>query len=154
MGKRGTVVVPARLRRRFGIEEGGLVVTEERPDGILIRPAIALPVEIYTPERKAAFLLSNAVDAEDYRAAVVEVKRMGLEPARIPHARKWMPETFKHVILSAAKNPSSIQLNRKTKEIGVGRAGLALPLPPNRTGGFPASGSPVGGLTSERIDRP
>ena len=26
------------------------------------------------------------------------------------------------------------------------------PLPPNRTGGFPASGSPVGGLTSERID--
>ena len=27
-----------------------------------------------------------------------------------------------------------------------------LPLPPNRTGGSPASGSPVGGLTSERSD--
>src|SRR5437879_13698146 len=29
-----------------------------------------------------------------------------------------------------------------------------FPLPPNRTGGSPASGSPVGGLTSERIDEP
>ena len=85
VGKRGSVVVPARLRRKFGIQEGGLVVAEERPDGILIRPAVALPVEIYTPERKAAFLLSNAVNAEDYRAAVAAVKRMGLEPASIPH---------------------------------------------------------------------
>ena len=26
VGKRGTVVVPARLRRKFGIQEGSLVV--------------------------------------------------------------------------------------------------------------------------------
>jgi len=31
--------------------------------------------------------------------------------------------------------------------IGVGRA--MLPLPPNRTGSFPASGSPVDGVYSE-----
>ena len=85
VGKRGSVVVPARLRRKFGIREGGLVVAEERPDGILLRPAVALPVEIYTPKRKAEFLLSNAVTADDYRAAVAAVKRMGLEPASIPH---------------------------------------------------------------------
>lgn len=93
VGKRGTVVVPARLRRKFGIEEGRLVIAEERPDGILIRPALALPVEIYTPQRKAEFLLSNAVDAEDYRAAVAEVKKLGLEPAGIPHhkPRKAQP---------------------------------------------------------------
>jgi len=83
VGKRGSVVVPARLRRKFGIKEGGLVVAEERPDGILIRPAVALPVEIYTPESKAGFLLANVVDPEDYRAAVAEVKKMGLDPAKI-----------------------------------------------------------------------
>ena len=55
-GKRGAIVVPARLRRKFGIEEGSLVVAEERSDGILIRPAVAIPVEIYTPERKAELL--------------------------------------------------------------------------------------------------
>ena len=85
VGKRGTIVVPARLRRKFGIEEGRLVVAEERPEGILIRPAVALPVEIYTLERKAEFLLSNAVDAEDYEAAVAEVRRLGIDPSKIPH---------------------------------------------------------------------
>lgn len=87
VGKRGAVVVPARLRRKFGIEEGGLIVAEERPEGILIRPATAVPVEIYTPERKAEFLLSTAVDAKDYAAAVAEVKKLGLDPSKIPHRR-------------------------------------------------------------------
>jgi AbrB family looped-hinge helix DNA binding protein len=87
VGKRGTIVVPAVLRRKFGIEEGRLIVAEERPDGILIRPAVAMPVEIYSPERRAEFLLSNAVDAADYKAAVAEVKKMGLNPSRIAHRK-------------------------------------------------------------------
>ncbi len=87
VGKRGTVVIPAALRRRFGIEEGTLVIAEETVDGILIRPSVALPLETYTPERKAEFLLTNAVDAEDYRAAAEEVRAMGLDPERIPHRR-------------------------------------------------------------------
>ncbi len=87
VGKRGAVVIPSALRRRFGIEEGSLVLAEERPDGILIRPAVALPLEAYTPERRAEFLLSNAVDAEDYAAAVREVRALGLDPDQIPHHR-------------------------------------------------------------------
>jgi AbrB family looped-hinge helix DNA binding protein len=87
VGKRGTIVVPAVLRRKFGIEEGKLIVAEERPDGILIRPAVAMPVEIYSPERRAEFLLSNAVDAADYKAAVAAVKKMGLDAKRVPHHR-------------------------------------------------------------------
>src|SRR2546425_4941763 len=39
VGKRGAIIVPARLRKRFGIEEGAIVTAEEREDGILIRPA-------------------------------------------------------------------------------------------------------------------
>jgi len=50
------VVLPAKLRRRVGIEEETFVVTEEREHGILIRLATVLPVEVYTPERK--FLIS------------------------------------------------------------------------------------------------
>ncbi len=85
VGKRGVVVIPVRMRRRFGLEEGSLVITEETEDGILIRPAVALPVEIYTPERKAEFLLSNAVDEEEYQEALKEVRQMGLDPEAIPH---------------------------------------------------------------------
>lgn len=87
VGKRGTVVISARFRRKFGIEEGSLVIAEEREDGVLIRPAVAVPVEVYTPQRKAEFLLSNAVSASDYRAAVKAVKKMGLDPRNIPHHR-------------------------------------------------------------------
>lgn len=85
VGKRGAIVVPSRLRRRFGIVQGSLVVAEERGDGILIRPAVALPLEIYSPERKAEFLLSNAIDAKDYQAALKEVRRMGVDPSKVPH---------------------------------------------------------------------
>jgi AbrB family looped-hinge helix DNA binding protein len=87
VGKRGAVIVPARLRKRFGIEEGSLVIAEARADGILIRPAIILPLEKYTTERKAEFLLSNATSAQDYRRARQEVKKLGLDPDSIPHRR-------------------------------------------------------------------
>jgi len=88
VGKRGTVVIPAALRRRFGIEEGSLVIAEDREEGILIRPAVAVPLESYTPERRAEFLLSNAVDEEDYARAKEEVRKMRLDPDAISHRRR------------------------------------------------------------------
>ena len=65
IGKRVTVMIPARLRKRFGMEDGSLVIVEDREDGVLIRPAVALPVESYSPQRKAEFLQSNATDEDD-----------------------------------------------------------------------------------------
>ncbi len=85
VGKRGAVVVPARLRKQFGIVEGSFVTAEARAEGILIRPAVVLPLEAYTPERKAEFLLSTATSASDYRRARKEVAKLGLDPDSIPH---------------------------------------------------------------------
>jgi AbrB family looped-hinge helix DNA binding protein len=85
VGKRGAIIVPAKLRKRFGIEEGTIVIAEEKDDGILIRPAVVVPIERYTPERKAEFLLSNAVDEADYRKARKEVLKLGVDPDSIPH---------------------------------------------------------------------
>lgn len=87
VGRRGQTVIPASLRRRFGLVEGQLMVFEETPEGILIRPAVALPVEAYTPQRKAELLLNNAADAKDYTDAVKAVRKMGLDPDAIPHAK-------------------------------------------------------------------
>jgi len=87
VGKRGAIVVPAKLRKRFGLEEGSIVIAEETNHGILIRPAMVVPVERYTPERKAEFLLSNATDETDYRTARRAVRRLGLNPDSIPHRR-------------------------------------------------------------------
>lgn len=87
VGKRGTIVVPARMRKRYGLEEGSVVSAEEMEDGVLIRPAVVIPVERYSPERKAEFLLSNAITAKDYQRARREVKRLGLDPDKIRHHR-------------------------------------------------------------------
>lgn len=69
------------------MEEGTLVIAESREEGVLLRPAMALPVETYSRKRKAEFLLSNAVDERDYSRAAEEVRKMGLDPAKIPHRK-------------------------------------------------------------------
>lgn len=87
VGKRGSVVTPATLRRHFGIEEGSLVIAEATEEGVLIHPAVAVPVESYARERRAEFLLSNAIDERDYERAQEEVRDMGLDPEAVPHHR-------------------------------------------------------------------
>ena len=62
-------------------------LAEEKDDGILIRPAVIVPVERYTPERKAEFLLSNAVDENDYRKARGTVRKLGFDPDKVRHRR-------------------------------------------------------------------
>jgi len=87
VGKRGAVIVPAKLRKRYGIEEGSIVTAEAVEDGVLLRPAVVLPVERYSPERKAEFLLSTATTDVDYQRAKKLVEEMGLDPKAIPHRR-------------------------------------------------------------------
>lgn len=47
--------------------------------------------ELYTPERKAEFLLNNALDAEEYRWAVEEACRLGVDPTRLQHISREQP---------------------------------------------------------------
>jgi AbrB family looped-hinge helix DNA binding protein len=85
--KDGSITIPDDLRERYGIEEGSLLLIEAGAEGIMLRPAGWPEPEVYAPERIAEFLLNNAVNAEDYQAAVEEVKALGIDPATIPHDR-------------------------------------------------------------------
>ena len=87
VGKRGTIVIPVALREKYGLEEGSKLIVEALPEGVLLRPVVTLPVEIYTPERKAEFLLNNAITPKEYTAAAKAVQKMGLDPKKIPHKR-------------------------------------------------------------------
>ena len=91
IGKRGTVVIPADARRRYGLDEGEMLVMEESAAGILLKPVRAYEVEIYTPERRAEFLLNNAVTAAEYDEAIAEVRAMSLDPDAIPHQPRPEP---------------------------------------------------------------
>ena len=76
---------PAALRERYGLEEGTEILVEETDEGLLLRPAVTLPIEMYSKERRAAFLLENAIDRQDYERARQEVRKMGLDPDAVPH---------------------------------------------------------------------
>ena len=86
VGQSGDVPLPTSIQERAGIAAGSAVTLEARDGMIIVRTSDFDP-EIYTPERKAEFLLSNAVDATDYAVACGEVIKMGLDPNRIPHER-------------------------------------------------------------------
>jgi len=52
-----------------------------------MRPRTFVTVGTYSNERKAEFLLNNAVDDADYIEARKEVRKLGLDPDSIPHQR-------------------------------------------------------------------
>jgi len=58
---RGTVTLPAKLRRALGIKADDQLIAEATPEGLLLRPAITLPIEIYSEKRIAEF---DAAEAE------------------------------------------------------------------------------------------
>ena len=55
INQRGTLTLPKELRKRLGLEKGGVVMAEESSEGIILKPAVAFPVEIYTDERIKEF---------------------------------------------------------------------------------------------------
>ena len=52
---RGVVTLPAKLRQALGLKAEDHLIAEITPEGLLLRPAITLPPEMYTPERVREF---------------------------------------------------------------------------------------------------
>ena len=71
---RGVVTLPARLREALGVQAEDLLIAELVPDGLLLRPAVTLPVEIYTREREREFDRAEADLAEVLRTPAAPKK--------------------------------------------------------------------------------
>lgn len=55
MTSRGVITLPAKLRQALGLRADDPLIAETTPEGLLLRPAVTLPVEIYSPEREREF---------------------------------------------------------------------------------------------------
>lgn len=73
---RGVVTLPAKLRQALGLKADDQLIAETTAEGLLLRPAVTLPVEIYTPEREREF-----DEAEAELARVLDARSA---PARRP----------------------------------------------------------------------
>ena len=55
INNRGVVTLPAKLRHALGLKANDQLIAETTPQGLLLRPAVTLPLELYTPERLQEF---------------------------------------------------------------------------------------------------
>jgi antitoxin PrlF len=74
---RGVVTLPAKLRRALGLKADDQLIAETTPEGLLLRPAVTLPVEIYGEKRIREF-----DEAEADLAKVLSRRRRPKKPAR------------------------------------------------------------------------
>lgn len=64
---RGVITLPAKLRQALGLKADDQLIAETTPEGLLLRPAVTLPIELYTQEREREF-----DSAEQELAAVLD----------------------------------------------------------------------------------
>ena len=55
ISSRGVITLPAKPRKALGLQAHDLLIAEATADGLLLRPAVTLPVEVYTPAREQEF---------------------------------------------------------------------------------------------------
>lgn len=55
INSRGVVTLPAKLRQALGLKADDHLIAETTPEGLLLRPAVTLPLEVYTPQREREF---------------------------------------------------------------------------------------------------
>jgi antitoxin PrlF len=65
---RGLIALPAKMREATGIRPQDNLIAETTPEGILLRPAVTVPIEIYSNERIAEFDKAEAELAEWFKA--------------------------------------------------------------------------------------
>ncbi|HEY8489450.1 MAG TPA: AbrB/MazE/SpoVT family DNA-binding domain-containing protein [Dehalococcoidia bacterium] len=69
VGSRGTLTLPAEVRRALGIQEGTVLIVRVEGSRIVLQPAAVVPVELYTDERIAEFEESAAMTPEELSQA-------------------------------------------------------------------------------------
>jgi AbrB family looped-hinge helix DNA binding protein len=79
---RGVITLPAKLRKALGLKAEDNLIAETTPEGLLLRPAVTLPVEMYTPARVREFDL-----AEQELAAYLEAKPAATKRAARPRRK-------------------------------------------------------------------
>ena len=57
---RGVVTLPAKLREALGLKGDDQLIAETTPEGLLLRPAVTLPIEIYSEAREQEFDAAEA----------------------------------------------------------------------------------------------
>ena len=62
VSNRGQLTLPASMRKRFGIKDGGVVILEERDNELVLKPAMVLEIDTYTDAQVSEWDESDRLD--------------------------------------------------------------------------------------------
>ena len=79
---RGVITLPAKLREALGLKAEDHLIAETTPDGLLLRPAVTLPIEIYSPAREREF-------------DEAEAELAGFLASKVPTKKRRAPRTVR-----------------------------------------------------------
>ncbi len=55
INERGVITIPAALRQAFGLRPNDELIVEQTDQGLLLRPSVSVPIELYSEDRIAEF---------------------------------------------------------------------------------------------------
>lgn len=69
ISRRGTITLPAEVRRKLGLEEGDVLTVRLSGRSIVLTPAVLTPIELYSDERMAEFERGARLTEDELAAA-------------------------------------------------------------------------------------
>ena len=82
---RGVITLPAKLRAALSLKADDQLIAEMTPEGILLRPAVTLPIELYSAAREREF---DAAEAELARLLGAKAKPGKPAAPHVPRAHR------------------------------------------------------------------
>ena len=75
---RGTLTLPAKVRKRLGLKRGDVLKLEERDGQIILHPTVTLPMRWYTDEEIARWVEQDTLTEDQKRRFEVWKKKAKL----------------------------------------------------------------------------
>ena len=75
VSSRGQITLPASVRKRMGIQSGGVVTLEEKNNVVVLRPAAVVEIETYSDEEVARWDKEDRLEPAERNAFLKRLRK-------------------------------------------------------------------------------
>jgi antitoxin PrlF len=82
LSSRGQITLPAEFRKKYGFDEGSVIIAEDRGGEIVLKPAAVYEVQYYLDQNIERYVLNDSFKSED------EKKKIAAKLKKIKNSKK------------------------------------------------------------------
>jgi AbrB family looped-hinge helix DNA binding protein len=75
VSSRGQITLPASIRKRLGIQSGGIVTIEEKDNVVVLRPAAVVEIETFSDENIAQWDKEDRLESVERNALLKRLRK-------------------------------------------------------------------------------